>query len=181
VVRTLVGYAGGARKNPTYQSLGDHTETVQVVFDPTRVSYEQLLGVFWSSHDPSERTWSRQYKTMVLTHGDEQRRLAEKTRDEVAAKLRVTVRTEILPAGEFYPAEDYHQKYYLRSRPRLLEELEAAYPDAKALAASTAAARVNGYLGGNGTLENYKADAPRLGLSKAALDELEEILAGKSR
>lgn len=181
MIRTLVGYAGGTRRNPTYHDLGDHSETVQVEFDPARVTYEQLLGVFWSSHDPSERPWSRQYKAMILYHGDEQRRLAEKTRDEVAARLRIAVRTEILPAGEFYPAEDYHQKYYLRSRQQLLEELQAVYPNAKDLAASTAAARVNGYLGGNGTVQSFRAEENRLGLSKAALRELEEIVPGRRR
>jgi methionine-S-sulfoxide reductase len=179
VIGTLVGYTGGTSQSPTYQSLGDHTETVRVTFDPTRVSYEQLLHVFWANHDPGERAWSRQYKAMILFHGDEQRRLAEKTRKEVAEKLGSTVRTEIVRAGEFYPAEDYHQKYYLRSRPRLMEELQAAYPDPKKLAASTAAARINGYLGGNGTEENFRAEASRLGLSDAALKELEGIVASR--
>lgn len=176
MVRTLVGYAGGTRENPTYHSLGDHTETLQVEFDPTRVGYEELLRVFWSSHDPTEQAWSRQYKAMVLYRGEEQRRLAEKARDEAAARLGRPVRTEIVPAGEFHPAEDYHQKYYLRSRPTLFEEFRAAYPDPKVFAASTAAARVNGYLGGNGTEEAFRAEAQQLGLSDRALRELETIV-----
>lgn len=180
-MRTLVGYAGGTTEHPTYHSLGDHTETVEVVFDPTRVSYEELLRVFWASHDPTERARSRQYKAMVLTHGEEQRRLAEKTRGETAARLRDAVRTEIVEAGAFHPAEDYHQKYYLRARPRLLEELQAAYPDPKALAASTAAARINGYLGGNGSPESFQAEGAQLGLSAGALQELGAAMRGRRR
>ncbi len=181
MVRTRVGYAGGTKKNPNYGSLGDHTETVEVQFDPARVSYEELLRVFWASHDPGERPWSRQYRAMVLYRGDEQRRAAERSRDELAARLGIPVRTEILPAGEFYPAEEYHQKYYLRSRPRLWEELRAVYPDPRDLTASTAAARVNGYLGGNGTRERFAAEAADLGLSPGALEELAASVRTKGR
>jgi len=70
VVRTRVGYTGGSTKNPTYHSLGDHTETVQIDYDPTQISFEELLDVFWDSHRPTQRAWSRQYMAAVFFHNE---------------------------------------------------------------------------------------------------------------
>lgn len=181
MVRTRVGYAGGTSRNPTYHALGDHSETVEIDYDPSRVSYEQLLRVFWASHDPGSQPWSRQYRAAVFVHGEEQRRLAEKTRDEVAAGGRAPVRTAIVTAGTFYPAEEYHQKYYLRSERELFRELAAPYPEPGALTASTAVARVNGYLGGNGTLEQLKQELPSLGLTPRAGERLMERISARHR
>ncbi len=66
MVRTRVGYAGGTKRNPTYYNLGDHTETIQIDYDPTYVSYRELLDIFWESHDPAARPWSRQYMAVVF-------------------------------------------------------------------------------------------------------------------
>jgi len=104
----------GTKRNPTYHDLGDHSETVQIDFDPTRLSYEQLLDVFWKAHDSASRSWSRQYRAALFFHNEGQKRSAQESRDREAARIRGKVQTEILPAAEFYPAEDYHQKYYLR-------------------------------------------------------------------
>jgi peptide-methionine (S)-S-oxide reductase len=168
-----VGYSGGSKKNPTYYNLGDHTETFQVDFDPTRVTYEQLLDIFWASHRPDERSWSRQYLKAIFYHNEEQKRLAEASRDKVAAKIRGQVSTPILPATEFYLAEDYHQKYALRrGAPELAREYAAIYPRLEDFVNSTAVTRVNGYLGGFGTPEVFNAEVDRLGLSPAGRDKL---------
>ena len=172
MVRTRVGYAGGTKKNPTYHSLGDHTETVQIDYDPARISYEDLLKIFWASHSPTRPPWSRQYMSIIFYHNEEQRRLALETKACEEARIGGKLYTEIVPAGEFYLAEDYHQKYYLRGYPHLEGEFAAIYRDERALVDSTAAARVNGYLAGYGTLENLKAELDDLGLSPAGREEL---------
>ena len=171
-----MGYAGGAKENPTYHNLGDHTETLQVDYDPSKISYAQLLELFWEEHDPTSRSWSPQYKAVVFAHDEEQKRLAEESRARVAEKLGKTVHTEVLPYGRFYAAEDYHQKYYLRGHRQILRQFQQHYPQAADLMNSTAAARVNGYIGGHGTAAAYKADIDRLGLSAAAREELEDLV-----
>jgi peptide-methionine (S)-S-oxide reductase len=128
VIRTRVGYAGGTKENPTYRDLGDHSETIQIEYDPTQISYEELLDVFWNTHTPTSRPWSRQYASIVFYHDEAQRELALKTKEQQEAK-RGTIFTQIVPAGTFYPAEDYHQKYYLRNARDLTREFSAMYPD----------------------------------------------------
>jgi len=179
VIRTRVGYAGGAKESPTYHNLGDHTETLQVDYDPSKISYEKLLELFWEEHDPTSRSWSRQYKAVVFYHDEEQKRLAIAGRDHLAAKLGKTIHTEVLPYSRFYAAEDYHQKYYLRGNRQILKQFQQHYPQAPDLMNSTAAARVNGYLGGYGTSASLKADIDRLGLSDAAREELLERVGNK--
>jgi methionine-S-sulfoxide reductase len=169
-----VGYAGGAKENPTYHNLGDHSETIQIDFDPSKISYERLLEVFWEEHDPTSRSWSRQYKAVVFYHDEEQKRMAIASRDRLAIRLGKTIHTEVIPYANFYAAEDYHQKYYLRQQRQILRQFQQYYPQAADLMNSTAAARVNGYIGGYGTSASLKADIDGLGLSEAAREELLE-------
>jgi peptide-methionine (S)-S-oxide reductase len=140
---------------------------VQIDFDPAQVSYADLLRVFWRSHHPDARSWSRQYKAIVFYHDPAQKELAEKTRTEVAARLGRPVYTEIVPAKEFYPAEDYHQKFYLTRVAELLREYQAIYPDLQDFVDSTAVARANGYAAGYGTREQLEQELDSLGLSQA--------------
>ena len=176
MVRTRVGYAGGTTENPTYHNLGDHTETIQIEYDPTRISYEELLETFWDSHSPTAQPRSRQYASIVFHHDETQRELAAKTREQEETRRRAEIHTEIVPAGTFYPAEAYHQKYYLRNAPDLMQDYRAMYPDDADFVASTAAARVNGYLGHNGTCEQYQEEAESLGLSATEQDGLERTV-----
>ena len=165
MVRTRVGYAGGTKKNPTYHSLGDHSESIQVDFDPLQISYEKLLEIFWAAHDPTARSWSRQYKAAVFFQNDAQQKLAIETRDREAARRKTKILTEMVPFTGFFLAEGYHQKYYLRQNPDLLKEFTAMYPQEGEFINSTAAARVNGYLAGYGTAENLLNEVGSLGLS----------------
>lgn len=167
-----MGYAGGSKKNPTYHSLGDHTETVEIDFDPARISYEGLLAVFWKAHPPGAPAWSRQYQAAIFYHNPRQKRLALETKARMAAKIKGKVYTQVLPATKFYLAEDYHQKYYLRQQPELLRELTGVYPRAADLIASTAAARLNGYAAGYGNRERLRAEIDGLGLSPAGKKRL---------
>lgn len=152
-------------ESPTYHNLGNHSETIEIVYDPSVISYRDLLDVFWYSHSPTAMPYSYQYKSIIFYHNDEQKALAEESKNNIQAGLGRQVYTEIVPAGTFYPAEDYHQKYYLRGIPRLEAELEAKYPDITEFSLSTAVARANGYAGGFGTPEVLREELGLMGLS----------------
>jgi peptide-methionine (S)-S-oxide reductase len=172
VVRTRVGYAGGTKKNPTYRSLGDHSETIQIDYDPSKISYRNLLRAFWTGHDPTYQSWSRQYASIIFVHDEEQRREAKETRAEVERERGVKVYTEIIAYSGFTLAEDYHQKHSLRQFPAFQKELNRIYPSFDDFMNSTAVARVNGYLGNEGTYDELLKEADSLGLSSARKEEL---------
>src|SRR5437773_8217174 len=122
VMKTEAGYEGGHLDNPTYEDVCSHktghAEVVEVTYDPEQVSYEELLGVFWAKHDPTQMNrqgWDvgDQYRSVVFVHDDEQRAAAERSKAELDAsgRYRKPVVTAIEPAQTFYAAEDYHQQY----------------------------------------------------------------------
>jgi peptide-methionine (S)-S-oxide reductase len=124
VYTTAVGYSGGFTPNPTYEEVCSgstgHTEAVLVVFDPTKISYEELLRHFWEGHDPTQgmrqgNDLGTQYRSAIYYFNDAQREAAEASRDMYAAELKASgygeITTEIAKAGPFYYAEDYHQQY----------------------------------------------------------------------
>ena len=128
VYTTAVGYAAGSTPNPTYREvctgMTGHTEAVLVVFDPRKISYDDLLKVFWENHDPTQgmrqgNDVGTQYRSGIYTYGEAQQRAAERSRDAFQQKLtsagfgRIT--TEIIPAPEFFYAEDYHQQYLAKN------------------------------------------------------------------
>jgi len=128
VFSTAVGYAGGTTPNPSYREvcsgLTGHNEVVQVAFDPKGVSYEELLKLFWENHDPTQgmrqgNDTGTQYRSAIYTHGADQQRAAEASRDTYARVLEREgfgpITTEILPAPPFYYAEDYHQQYLAKN------------------------------------------------------------------
>ena len=125
---TAAGYAGGFTPNPDYKEVCSgrtgHAEVVRVVFDPRETGFTDLLRVFWEAHDPTQGMRQggdvgTQYRSVILTHGETQQRLAETSRDAyqqaLAAAGRGTITTEILPAPQFYFAEDYHQQYLAKN------------------------------------------------------------------
>ncbi|MCK6630630.1 MAG: peptide-methionine (S)-S-oxide reductase [Anaerolineae bacterium] len=175
MIRTRVGYAGGQKRNPTYHSLGDHTETLQLDYDPAQISYEELLEIFWTAHTPTRRSWSKQYMAAIFYHNEAQQQAALASRARQAARHQAPITTEILPATEFYLAEDYHQKYMLRYSAELLDELKAIYPNHQDLVNSTAAARVNGYVSGYGDIAQLQKELDSLGLSPKGRQRLLEM------
>jgi peptide-methionine (S)-S-oxide reductase len=114
--------------------------------------------------------------SIIFFHNDGQKRLAIESKDHEAARIKGKIFTEIIPIGEFYVAEDYHQKYRLRSERELMRELRAIYPTEKDFVNSTAAARINGYLDGYGTLAELQEELPGFGLSPATSKGLMEIV-----
>jgi len=175
VWRTRVGYAGGTKASPTYQAIGDHVETVEVLYDPKVVSYEELLSLFWQSHDPSAKPYTNQYSSLILATTDAQMAAARRSAQAYETDSGKRVATEIAEFTRFYPAEEYHQKYYLRQDPTLAREFSAMFgADEVAFRDSTAAARVNGYLVGDGTPERFAGERSSLGLSEKAASYLGE-------
>ena len=167
-----MGYAGGGKDNPTYHDIGDHSESIEISYDPKVTSYSDLLEIFWNSHRPTARPFSRQYMSIIFYHNEKQRRLALDSKQRLEDQLGMPVFTEIVPARAFTEAEDYHQKYYLRKNQSLMEDLKAMYPDEDDLVDSTAAAKINGFLGGYGTRESLLQILPNLGLSEKASQAL---------
>lgn len=124
VTQAVSGYAGGHTVDPTYQQVCSHTtghaEVVQVTYDPDRVSYEQLLEVFWAMHDPTQvdrqgPDVGDQYRSIVLTQSDDQRRAAEASKAAAQQRFSRPIATQVEDLEVFYPAEGYHQQYYLKN------------------------------------------------------------------
>ncbi len=121
VISVTSGFAGGTTENPTYEQVctetTGHAEVTEIVFDPAKISYDQLLNVFWQAHDPT--TLNRQgadtgtsYRSIILYRDKKQQLEAEKSMIAAQANFRSPIVTQIVPLNKFYPAEDYHQKYY---------------------------------------------------------------------
>lgn len=125
VISTTSGYTGGHKENPTYEEVSSgstgHAEAVQIVYDPSKISYAQLLEVFWKNIDPTAKDaqfcdHGNQYRSAIFYHDDEQRRLAEESKEAlIKSKKFPNVHTEIVALSKFYPAEDYHQDYYQKN------------------------------------------------------------------
>lgn len=150
VVRTRVGYAGGTTRDPTYHSLGDHTEVFQVEFDPDTITYRDLLKLVFESHNPHHQTSKTQYQNVVLTATAAQ----QATLKEFLSSQGFTadgIGTRIEQLSRFYPAEEYHQKYKLRSVSSLMDVFDEAEYDDEAVRESPIAAKLNGYAAGHDT------------------------------
>jgi peptide-methionine (S)-S-oxide reductase len=126
VVSAVSGYTGGKVKNPSYEQVSSgttgHTEAVQVTFDPAKVSYDKLLDTFWVNHDPTVKDRQfcdagSQYRPEIFYHSDQQKRLAEasKAKWEKAKPFKQAILTPVTAAGDFWPAEEYHQDYYKKN------------------------------------------------------------------
>lgn len=174
-----MGYAGGTTSDPTYRRIGDHTETFQVDFDPDVITYDDLLGLFWRSHNPARKVWSSQYRAIVLYHNDMQRDVAWRSKEALVA-TGLTIATNIAPLTTFYLAETYHQKHSLQNTP-LMAEIKVIYPNEKGWLNSTAAARLNGYIAGYGRRDTFEDDVKELGLGAEGERYLRKRVAGRIR
>ncbi len=127
VTATLVGYTGGPEENPTYRQVSaggtSHREAIEITYDPTKVTYEKLVEVFWHNINPIQadgqfHDFGDQYTTAIFYTTDEQKKAADASKEalEKSGKFQKPIATVILPASKFWPAEEYHQKYYLKNR-----------------------------------------------------------------
>ena len=162
--------------NPTYRTIGDHSEAIEIDYDPSRITYEDLLEVFWSAHDPTRRNWSRQYRSAIFTHNEEQRTIAVESKVRQAGRRGGKIRTAIEPLSRFYAAEDYHQKHTLRQYKDVMTELKEIFPSSRELRDSTTAARLNGYLASYGSLEDFEREEPHLALTPVLAGMMRDIL-----
>jgi peptide-methionine (S)-S-oxide reductase len=124
VIATTSGYTGGKAANPTYNQVSaggtGHTESVEIIYDPKKVSYAQLVDYFWRHIDPTVKDQQfcdhgSQYRTAIFTHSAEEKKLAEDSKKKAEAELKKPIYTEIADAGTFYPAEEYHQDFYVKN------------------------------------------------------------------
>ena len=176
VIRTRVGYAGGKVNDPNYSKIGDHTETVQVDYDPERITYSQLLEIFWQRHRPDKQSWSRQYMNAVFYHNEQQHQLAMTSKAAVEQRIGRIVKTKVVPLRSFTKAEDYHQKYILKGHYELNKEMLRIYPRHQDFVDSTAVARLNAYAGGHGTRSQLLREIEMLGLSDEGRKILTELV-----
>src|SRR5436853_7565082 len=123
VIKTTLGYSGGTEPNPTYELVGseqtNYLESIQIIYDPTKISYEQLLDIYWKQIDPTQSDGQftdigPSYRAAIFYGSDEEKKIAELSKEKLghSGKFKKPIVTEIVPAMKFYPAEDYHQKYY---------------------------------------------------------------------
>jgi len=126
VIATTVGYTGGEKENPTYEEVCSgstgHAEAIEIRYDPTQITYAELLDVFWKNINPTQANGQfvdrgNQYRSAIFYHNDEQKRLAEASKEalENSGRFGKKLVTEIVPATTFYPAEEYHQDYYQKN------------------------------------------------------------------
>ena len=163
VVRTRVGYAGGTKTDPTYHDLGDHTEAVQVDYDPATRSFAELLDLVFRSHDPNQQTRKTQYQNIVFIATADQRETLTDYLDANGYTAK-GIATRIEQVSRFYPAEDYHQKYNLRNKRSIMSAFEDAGYDDEAIRESPAAATLNGHVVGH---EVSDADALGIGSNRS--------------
>lgn len=124
VLKVVSGYAGGHKENPSYEEVCSkttgHAEVVQIEFDPSKISYKDLIEWFWLAHDPTTlnrqgHDEGHQYRSIILYHSDEQKKIAEQSKAEAQKDWSDPIVTEIVPLKKFYPAEDYHQDYFAKN------------------------------------------------------------------
>jgi len=134
VIKTTLGYCGGTEPNPTYELVGskktNYRESIQIIYDPTKISYKQLLDIYWKQIDPTQSDGQftdigPSYRAAIFYGSDEEKKIAELSKEKLghSGKFKKPIVTEILPAIKFYPAEDYHQKYY-QQNPERFEAFE---------------------------------------------------------
>ena len=169
MIRTRVGYAGGTKKFPTYQDLWDHTEAVNIIYNTQEITFEHLLSLFWSNHNPT-LTSRQQYMSIIFYYNDEQKQLAQKS-IIIAKEKNISneIHTEIRPMNTFFDAEYYHQKYTLQYlHPWLVVALQIQQGDD--LIRSHACTKVNGFLSGHGSIEQLAEINECLGLTKKIME-----------
>jgi hypothetical protein len=167
VARTRVGYSGGEKPHPSYDDIGDHTETVEVDFDPKEISFAKIMEIYAQAPNVDSPSSRRQYRNVVFYHDSTQQQTAQQVLDRLG-KSKVALE----PFRDFTRAEDYHQKYHLQLSTPLMKDCYKLFPDSRSFVDSTATARINGFLMGHGDAEQVKKDLPQLGLSPESQETL---------
>lgn len=164
MLSTRVGYSGGTKLRPSYHDLGDHTEAIEVRYDPARITYEKLLDLFWTLHDPASGSPKRQYRSAIFPHDAAQEAAAEASKRRREAERGRPLPTAIEPATAFTPAEDYHQKWYMQRSRELTRELSSLVGGEQVLFDSTLGARLNAYFANAAELSAVQKELARLAI-----------------
>lgn len=175
VIRTRVGYAGGTTEDPTYKIIGDHTETIEIDYDPDQISYRELLEIFFNSHNAYAKAYSKQYASLILYRNEEQRQAAMEVIAELEAESGRTIATEVKELDKFYLAEDYHQKFRLQQQVAFREHYLSQLTMEEFIN-SPSVTKANGYITGHGERDNIIKNIAELGLTT----ELQERLLEKN-
>lgn len=170
IYRTRVGYTGGTLPSPTYRNMGDHTEAMQVDFNPGEISFLELAHLFWNLHNPCATPYSRQYMSAIWYHDSQQLVAIEQSMPKVKVNQAQQIETVVAPMGEFYLAEDYHQKYRLQSCRELMKKFKAMYPNFEDFNNSTASTRLNGFASGHGTAKMFESESDQYGFERDELN-----------
>ncbi|RAK09315.1 peptide methionine sulfoxide reductase msrA/msrB [Halanaerobium saccharolyticum] len=171
VIRTRVGYAGGTTERPTYQMIGDHTETIEIDYNPEVISYRELVKIFFEIHDPYSPAYSKQYASLILYQNKKQQETALEVSQELEVESGREIQTVIKELEHFYLAEDYHQKYRLQQQ----RDFKNHYLDQmsmKEFINSPAVTKANGYLAGSGERDNIIKNIGKLGLTTELQEKL---------
>ena len=179
VVETTVGFAGGTTDQPVYRTIGDHTESIFIIFDPTIISYEELVRLFWEQHDATKDRFyrERQYISLLIYFNDEQKEIIKRVKSEQEAAQGKRIKTEFQSYSIFYTAETYHQKYFLRRFKTATAHLKKLFSnDEYAFIHSTIAARLNGFVHEQTSLQAIKDEIPCWGLPHKQEKSLDQTL-----
>jgi peptide-methionine (S)-S-oxide reductase len=155
--------------NPTYHSLGNHTEAIQIDFNPDEIDFATILNLIWTSHNPIGAKRSSQYKSAIWFGDDHQKTAIEQSIQPLEEKYDCALTTEILPLETFFNAEDYHQKYVLQRHDAVMKQFKTFYADFDEFVNSTAAARLNGFAYGCGSKTLFEAEQSEYGIAQEIL------------
>ncbi|AJD29535.1 MULTISPECIES: peptide-methionine (S)-S-oxide reductase [Clostridium] len=178
VIKTYVGYTGGSTLFPTYNSIGDHLETVEIYYDSSKIAFEDLLMVFEKNHNYTTRANLLQYNSAILYNNENEKELCLNWKKSREDELTKEVSTKISPIEKFYYAEFYHQKYYVQLEPVIMSNLRSKFSTGNDLISSPLCHKLNAYLAGYRSLENLNKEIKDFNLSKDSENRLLSIVEG---
>ncbi|APC85354.1 peptide-methionine (S)-S-oxide reductase [Clostridium botulinum] len=178
VVKTYVGYTGGNTLFPTYNSIGDHLETLEVYYDSSKIAFENLLTIFEKNHNYIVRPNLLQYYSAIFYNNENEKELCLDWKKNKKEELKTEVLTRISPIEKFYYAEFYHQKYYVQLEPIIMSNLRSKFSTGNDLISSPLCHKLNAYLAGYGSLKELNKEIEDFNLSEDAKNRLLSIVEG---
>ncbi|NFK80241.1 peptide-methionine (S)-S-oxide reductase [Clostridium botulinum] len=178
VVKTYVGYTGGNTLFPTYNSIGDHLETLEVYYDSSKIAFENLLTIFEKNHNYIVRPNLLQYYSAIFYNNENEKELCLDWKKNKKEELKTEVLTRISPIEKFYYAEFYHQKYYVQLEPVIMSNLRSKFSTGNDLISSPLCHKLNAYLADYGSLKELNKEIEDFNLSEDAKNRLLSIVEG---
>ncbi|KOR23908.1 peptide-methionine (S)-S-oxide reductase [Clostridium sp. L74] len=176
VVKTYVGYTGGNTLLPTYNSMGDHLETLEIYYDSSKITFENLLMVFEKNHNYTVRPNLLQYNSAIFYNNESEKEVCLIWKRNKGDELNKEILTNISPIKKFYYAEFYHQKYYVQLEPVIMSNLRSMFSTGNDLISSPLCHKLNAYLGGYNTFKNLNKEIKDFNLSQDAKNRLLSIV-----